>query len=87
VDIYQRLNYDRVLLLGQFIDDSAANQIMSVLMYLHKEDKKAPIYMLVHNHYDYYYDYDYLFLVLDWSHLDPTSARPALRLDTLSYQM
>lgn len=45
VDIYQRLSYDRVLLLGQFIDDSAANQIMSTLMYLHKEDRKAPIYV------------------------------------------
>lgn len=45
VDIYQRLYYDRVLLLGQFIDDRVANQIMSVLWYLHNEDKTKPIYM------------------------------------------
>lgn len=47
VDIYQRLYYDRVLLLGQFIDDRVANQIMSVLWYLHNEDKQKPIYMYV----------------------------------------
>lgn len=45
VGIYQRLYYDRVLLCGQFIDDRVANQIMSILWYLHNEDKNKPIYM------------------------------------------
>lgn len=45
VGIYQRLYYDRVLLCGQFIDDRVANQIMSILWYLHNEDKHKPIYM------------------------------------------
>jgi hypothetical protein len=47
VGIYQRLYYDRVLLCGQFIDDSVANNIMSILWYLHKEDRNKPIYMYV----------------------------------------
>ncbi len=47
VGIYQRLYYDRVLLCGQFIDDSVANNIMSILWYLHKEDRNKPIYMCV----------------------------------------
>ena len=47
VGIYQRLYYDRVLLCGQFIDDNVANNIMSILWYLHKEDKHKPIYMCV----------------------------------------
>jgi len=43
VDIYSRMMRDRILLIGKFIDESAANEIISILLFLRKEDPTGPI--------------------------------------------
>lgn len=43
VDINQRLYRDRILVLGNYINDEAANQLISILLYLRKEDASKPI--------------------------------------------
>lgn len=43
VDIYQRLYRDRILLVGSFLDEEQANQLIAVLLYLRFEDPKKPI--------------------------------------------
>ncbi|CAM9645038.1 unnamed protein product [Discosporangium mesarthrocarpum] len=45
VDIYNRLYRERIVFLGQEIDDELANQIIGVLLYLDKEDSSKPIYL------------------------------------------
>ncbi|CAM9640290.1 unnamed protein product [Chrysoparadoxa australica] len=47
VDIYNRLYRERIIFLGQEIDDEMANQIIGVLLYLDSEDSTKPIYMYV----------------------------------------
>jgi len=46
VDIYSRLYRERIMLIGKFIDQQEANQIISILLYLKKEDpdKKITLY-------------------------------------------
>lgn len=46
VDIYSRLYRERIMLLGNFIDQKEANQIISILLYLREEDphKKITLY-------------------------------------------
>lgn len=34
---------DRTMLIGKYIDEAAANEIISIILYLRKEDPKAPI--------------------------------------------
>eukprot|EP00550_Attheya_septentrionalis_P000460 CAMPEP_0198279928 /NCGR_PEP_ID=MMETSP1449-20131203/124_1 /TAXON_ID=420275 /ORGANISM="Attheya septentrionalis, Strain CCMP2084" /LENGTH=309 /DNA_ID=CAMNT_0043975173 /DNA_START=27 /DNA_END=956 /DNA_ORIENTATION=+ len=43
IDIYSRMYRDRTMMIGQFIDEEAANNIISIILYLRKEDPKAPI--------------------------------------------
>lgn len=47
VDIYNRLYRERIIFLGQEIDDELANQIIGVLLYLDSEDTTKPIYLYI----------------------------------------
>uniref|UniRef100_A0A7S2S0Z5 ATP-dependent Clp protease proteolytic subunit n=1 Tax=Rhizochromulina marina TaxID=1034831 RepID=A0A7S2S0Z5_9STRA len=47
VDIYNRLYRERIIFLGQEIDDEIANQIIGVMLYLDSEDSKKPIYLYI----------------------------------------
>lgn len=47
VDIYNRLYRERIIFLGQEIDDELANQIIGVLLYLDSENNTKPIYMYI----------------------------------------
>eukprot|EP00638_Chattonella_subsalsa_P005515 CAMPEP_0117752430 /NCGR_PEP_ID=MMETSP0947-20121206/11603_1 /TAXON_ID=44440 /ORGANISM="Chattonella subsalsa, Strain CCMP2191" /LENGTH=225 /DNA_ID=CAMNT_0005571075 /DNA_START=179 /DNA_END=856 /DNA_ORIENTATION=+ len=47
VDIYNRLYRERIMFLGQEIDDELANQIIGVMLYLDFEDQFKPIYMYI----------------------------------------
>ena len=46
-DIYSRLLEDRVIFLGSAIDDAVANTVIAQLLYLEKQDSKAPITMYI----------------------------------------
>ena len=47
VDIYNRLYRERIIFLGQEIDDEIANQIIGVMLYLDSEDNTKPIYLYI----------------------------------------
>jgi ATP-dependent Clp endopeptidase proteolytic subunit ClpP len=47
VDIYNRLYRERIIFLGQEIDDELANQIIGVMLYLDSEDATKPIYLYI----------------------------------------
>mmetsp|Transcript_37930 Transcript_37930/g.88261 ORF Transcript_37930/g.88261 Transcript_37930/m.88261 type:complete len:201 (-) Transcript_37930:233-835(-) len=47
VDIYNRLYRERIIFLGQEIDDEIANQIIGVMLYLDNEDSTKPIYLYI----------------------------------------
>jgi len=47
VDIYNRLYRERIIFLGQEIDDELANQIIGVMLYLDSEDTTKPIYLYI----------------------------------------
>ncbi len=51
VDIYNRMYRERIIFLGQEIDDEFANQIIGVMLYLDQEDSTKPIYLYI-NWYD-----------------------------------
>ena len=46
-DIYSRLLEDRVIFLGSAIDDVVANTVIAQLLFLEKQDPKAPITMYI----------------------------------------
>ena len=46
-DIYSRLLEDRVIFLGDAIDATVANTVIAQLLFLEKQDAKAPITMYV----------------------------------------
>lgn len=46
-DIYSRLLEDRVIFLGEAIDSHVANTVIAQLLFLEKQDAKAPITMYV----------------------------------------
>ena len=46
-DIYSRLLEDRVIFLGSAIDDAVANTVIAQLLFLEKQDPKAPITMYI----------------------------------------
>ncbi|MCT4616932.1 MAG: ATP-dependent Clp protease proteolytic subunit [Candidatus Gracilibacteria bacterium] len=48
-DIYSRLLEDRVIFLGDAIDSSVANTVIAQLLFLEKQDAKAPITMYVNS--------------------------------------
>lgn len=43
IDIYSRMYRDRIMLIGKYIDENAANEIISVILYLRKEDSTGDI--------------------------------------------
>nr|UTJ90056.1 clp protease proteolytic subunit [Actinostachys digitata] len=47
VDAYNRLHRERLLFLGQQIDDEIANQLIGITMYLNGEDKTKDMYLYV----------------------------------------
>lgn len=47
VDLYNRLYRERILFLGQQIDDELANQMIGVMLYLDSEDNNKPINMYI----------------------------------------
>jgi Clp protease len=49
VDIYNRLYRERIIFLGQEIDDEIANQIIAVMLYLESEDNTKPIYLYINS--------------------------------------
>lgn len=48
-DIYSRLLEDRVIFLGEGIDSAVANTVIAQLLFLEKQDSKAPITMYVNS--------------------------------------
>jgi ATP-dependent Clp protease protease subunit len=48
-DIYSRLLEDRVVFLGDAIDSNVANTVIAQLLFLEKQDPKAPITMYVNS--------------------------------------
>ena len=48
-DIYSRLLEDRVIFLGEGIDSTVANTVIAQLLFLEKQDPKAPITMYVNS--------------------------------------
>jgi len=49
VDLYNRLYRERIIFLGQQIDDEISNQIIGVMLYLDSEDKTKPMYMYINS--------------------------------------
>ena len=48
-DIYSRLLEDRVIFLGDAIDSAVANTVIAQLLFLEKQDPKAPITMYINS--------------------------------------
>ncbi len=48
-DIYSRLLEDRVIFLGEAIDSHVANTVIAQLLYLEKQDPKAPVTLYVNS--------------------------------------
>lgn len=48
-DIYSRLLEDRVIFLGEAIDSTVANTVIAQLLFLEKQDSKAPITMYINS--------------------------------------
>ncbi len=48
-DIYSRLLEDRVIFLGEGIDSAVANTVIAQLLFLEKQDNKAPITLYVNS--------------------------------------
>ena len=46
VDIYTRLAVERILFLGQGVDDAIANNIVAQMLYLDSDDNSKPIYRI-----------------------------------------
>lgn len=45
IDIFNRLYRERIIYIGQDLDDEVANQTIAVMLYLEQEDKERPISM------------------------------------------
>jgi ATP-dependent Clp protease protease subunit len=43
VDLYSAMYRDRTLMIGKFIDESYANEIISIILWMRKQDPKSPI--------------------------------------------
>ena len=43
VDLYSAMYRDRTMMIGKFIDDEAANEIISIILYMRKEDPRRDI--------------------------------------------
>lgn len=49
IDIYTRLNQERIIFLGQEVTDSLANSIVASMLYLDSEDPSKPIYLYINS--------------------------------------
>jgi ATP-dependent Clp protease, protease subunit len=49
IDIYTRLNQERIIFLGQEITDSLANSTIAALLYLDSDDQNKPIYLYINS--------------------------------------
>jgi ATP-dependent Clp protease, protease subunit len=49
IDIYTRLNQERILFLGQEVTDSLANSIIASMLYLDSDDPSKPIYVYINS--------------------------------------
>lgn len=49
VNIYDRLYRERIIFLGRGVNDSLANQIIAVMLYLDSEDNSKPIYLYINS--------------------------------------
>jgi len=49
IDIYNRLYRERIIFLGQEVDDEIANQIVAVMLYLDSEDPGKDIYLYINS--------------------------------------
>jgi len=47
VDIYTRLGAERILFLGQEVNDGVANSLVAQMLYLDSEDSSKPIYIYI----------------------------------------
>merc|ERR1719453_1099391 len=49
VDLYNRLYRERIVFLGQQVDDEIANQMIGVMLYLDQEDNTKPVYLYINS--------------------------------------
>ena len=49
VDIYTRLGVERILFLGQEVNDAIANSLVAQMLYLDSEDNSKPIYLYINS--------------------------------------
>ncbi len=49
VDIYTRLGAERILFLGQEVNDGVANSLVAQMLYLDSEDSSKPIYLYINS--------------------------------------
>ncbi|MBE9177155.1 ATP-dependent Clp protease proteolytic subunit [Oculatella sp. LEGE 06141] len=49
IDIYTRLNQERIIFLGQEVTDSLANSIIAAMLYLDSDDPSKPIYLYINS--------------------------------------
>ena len=49
VDIYTRLGVERILFLGQEVNDGIANALVAQMLYLDSEDSSKPIYLYINS--------------------------------------
>jgi ATP-dependent Clp protease protease subunit len=49
VDVYNRLYRERILFLGQNVEDEIANQLVGIMMYLNGEDQKKDMYLFINS--------------------------------------
>uniref|UniRef100_A0AB39U2P4 ATP-dependent Clp protease proteolytic subunit n=1 Tax=Ophioglossum hongii TaxID=3238578 RepID=A0AB39U2P4_9MONI len=49
VDVYNRLYRERLLFLGQQVDDEIANQLIGIMMYLNGEDENKNMYSYINS--------------------------------------
>ncbi len=49
IDIYTRLNQERIIFLGQEVTDSLANSIIAAMLYLDSDDQTKPIYLYINS--------------------------------------
>ncbi len=49
IDIYTRLNQERIIFLGQEVTDTLANSIVAAMLYLDSDDPGKPIYLYINS--------------------------------------
>ncbi|NJN20755.1 MAG: ATP-dependent Clp protease proteolytic subunit [Leptolyngbya sp. RL_3_1] len=49
IDLYTRLNQERIIFLGQAVTDTLANSIVAAMLYLDSDDNTKPIYLYINS--------------------------------------